>query len=128
MSTAHDERARQMIKELLAGNPPGGDQLSADHGPWTEAITILLEAHRDGGPAGVRQAWQILAKTDPALVKLYASGGLPPLEGATTTVRQLLGLAAETPIPTIDEARRLSDLADLVRQALTLPQLNSRNR
>lgn len=128
MSTPTDERARDAIKNLLAGNPPPDSQAPADYGPWAEAIQILGEAHRDGGLPGVRQAWQILAKTDPALVQLYASSGLSPLAGATAAVRKLLALAAETPIPHIDDARRLSDLAEFVRQALTLPKLNSRNR
>jgi hypothetical protein len=128
MSQQHDERARQVIKELLAGNPPPPAVGQADYGPWAEAIDILLEAHRDGGYAGIRQAWSILTRTDPDLVKLYAAAGPPPLEGATVAVRKLLAVDSDTPVPTIDEARRLADLADFVRQALTLPKLNSRSR
>lgn len=128
MSKNQDERARDIIKELLAGNPPPPDPAGADYGPWTEALDILLEAHRDGGHAGVRQAWQILARTDPDLVKLYASDGPPPLEGATAMVRRLLAVDSDTPVPNIDDAHRLADLAGFVRQALTLPKLNSRNR
>ena len=130
MSQQYDDRARDTIKDLLAGNPPpAGVTGTADtYGPWTEAIAILLEAHRDGGSAAVRQAWSILARTDPELIKLYASEGLPPLDGATAAVRRILAVDSDTPIPNIDEARRLGDLAGFVRQALTLPKINSRNR
>lgn len=99
MSQQHDDRARETIKELLAGNPPPPASDQAEYGPWAEAIDILLEAHRDGGYAGVRQAWSILARTDPNLVKLYAAAGPPPLEGATVAVRKLVTLGIIWPGP-----------------------------
>lgn len=43
-------------------------------------------------------------------------------------MRRILAVDSDTPVPIIDEARRLADLSDFVRQALTLPKLNSRNR
>jgi hypothetical protein len=128
MSQPADDLARNLIRDLLAGNPPPPGADAAGYGLWAEPIQILLKAYGDGGSAAVRQAWQILAKTDPTLVELYSAGGLSPLDGATAAVRRLLALDADTPIPNIDQARRLSDLADFVRQALTLPKLVSRNR
>jgi len=49
MSHHHDDRAREISKELLAGNPPPPAVGQAGYGPWAEAIAILREAHQEGG-------------------------------------------------------------------------------
>ena len=76
MSKKHDRQARQAIRDLLAGNPPTKNEPNIDYGPWSETIAILLEAHAEGGPAGVRQAWQILAKADKARASFSVAAGM----------------------------------------------------
>ena len=120
-----DELARLTIRKLLDGAPPNGIDVS-QCGPWAGAVTELVNTWQDTGAPGVRAAWPYLVKQDPHLARLVASDG--PLAGATQTIRRLCKLTDKIDLPSIDDARALSDLAGLTDTLMTAPKVNNRDR
>ena len=63
--------ARAAIQALLNGQPPNGVS-PKELGPWSETVAALVEAHKVGGPPGVRTAFRTLVLADPNLGRLIA--------------------------------------------------------
>jgi len=85
--------AHQAIRALLDGGEP--PDTAGEYGPWGEVVAALVAGHAEGGTEAVRQAFNALAKADPALVRLVASEPAPVKTRWTTA--ELLG--ADFPEP-----------------------------
>jgi hypothetical protein len=125
-----DVLVRHVIRTLLDGGKPG---IPADEcGPWAEVASALYEAHAEGGTGAVRAVWAVLTRRDPGLIPLASAGDDGPLAGAGKAIATILveGTGADhPPLPPIDHARQLSDLAGFVNRVLGLPRpFKARNR
>ena len=91
-----DDLARTALRHLLDGGDPTGADLAGlgDYRPLYEA---LRDAHAASGTHGVRLAWSLLTRNDPALAALVSAD-------ATPAPRYQLHTAAEAlqPQPPID--------------------------
>lgn len=67
-------RAHTILRALLDGTPIPHALLAADLGGWQEAVQALLAAGAEGGQEGVQRAFVALARQEPALVRLLATG------------------------------------------------------
>lgn len=125
-----DVLAGQVIRTLLDGGKPGGP--ADECGPWAEVVSALYYAHAEGGTDAVRIAWNALTRRDPGLIPLASAGDDGPLAGAGKAVATILveGTGADPPpLPPIDDARQLSDLAGFVDRVLVLSRpFKARNR
>jgi len=125
-----DVLVRHVIRTLLDGGKPGIP--AAKCGPWAEVVSALYYAHAEGGTRAVRIAWNALTRQNPGLIPLASAGDDGPLAGAGKAIARVLveGTGADPPpLPPIDHARQLDELAGFVNRVLVLPRkFNARNR
>lgn len=75
-----EANARYAISSVLQGNAPNGTA-PADCGAWAESVQAIYDAHRAGGTAGARKAWDTITRAFPSAAKLIAEDA-PPIRAA----------------------------------------------
>jgi hypothetical protein len=121
--TAQDLLARQVIRHLLDGHSPNGTQ-PVDCGEWAEVVELLLDAHAEGGTAGVRAVWNAVTEGAPGLIELIASDDDGPLAGVSAEVTEMLRAGCNgqpPPLPPLDHVQSLSRLAEFINWLLVVP-------
>lgn len=82
----YDTLTRQVIQDLLAGNPPNGAQ-PTDFGPWANRVEILLKAYERGGQGAVY--WEFnLMQDDLDLAAMMAGDDPQPAPNTQQATQQ----------------------------------------
>jgi hypothetical protein len=128
--TPADVLARGVIRGLLDGASPEG--VSTDQcGPWAEAVEMLYSAHDKGSTPAVKAVFDAITRSTPGLATLVASGTDGPMAGATKIITEMIQAGSGPdvpPIPAIDHAVSLDDLAPFINTILVLPKAKARDK
>ncbi len=75
-----DRSALATIRKLLRGEAPNGASPDSFGPDWAETITLLFQAHAQGGTTAVRQAFHQMSRQNPLLPQRVLGSDKEPLE------------------------------------------------